>query len=141
MDHGLPCEFVGHPVLQTGAGSGSAETFRQKYKILPDRRLLGILPGSRKGEVMRHLPVIQKSLEFSKINWGHTDLVVPLADNVSQIVRAGMSKWNFNLHFVTETDKYDALAALDCAVAASGTVALELALANVPFITIYKMAR
>ena len=51
-----------------------------------------------------------------------------------------MSKWNFNVHFVTGADKYDAFAALDSALAASGTVALELALANVPFVTIYKMA-
>ena len=138
--HGLPCEFVGHPVLQSGADSGSAERFRRKYNIALGRRLLGILPGSRDGEVTRHLPVIQSSLECSQINWKHTDLVVPLADNVSQIVRAKMSKWKFNVHFVTETDKYDAFAALDSALAASGTVALELALANVPFITIYKMA-
>ena len=138
--HGLPCEFVGHPVLQSGADSGSAERFRRKYNIALDRRLLGILPGSREGEVTRHLPVIQSSLECSQIKWEYTDLVVPLADNVSQIVRAKMSKWNFNIHFVSETDKYDAFAALDSALAASGTVALELALANVPFITIYKMA-
>ena len=140
LDHGLPCEFVGHPVLQSGADGGSARMFRQKYNISPDRRLLGILPGSRKGEVTRHLPIIQQSLELSNIKWEHTDLVVPLADDVSQIVRANMSKWNFNVHFVAGTDKYDAFAALDGALAASGTVALELALANVPFITIYRMA-
>ena len=139
-DQGLPCEFVGHPVLQSGADGGSAQIFRQKFDISPDRRLLGILPGSRKGEVTRLLPVIQKSLEFSQIEWECTDLVVPLADNVSQIVRADMSTWNFNVHFVTETDKFDAFAALDGAVAASGTVALELAMAKVPFITIYKMS-
>ena len=139
-EHGLPCEFVGHPVLQSGADSGSAKRFRQKYNISPDRRLLGIVPGSREGEVKRHLPVIHKSLEFSQIKWEHTDLVVPLADNVSQIVRANMRKWKFNVHFVRGTDKYDAFAALDSALAASGTVALELALANVPFVTIYKMA-
>ena len=139
-EHGLPCEFVGHPVLQSGADSGSAERFRRKYNIALGRRLLGILPGSRDGEVTRHLPVIQSSLECSQIKWEYTDLVVPLADNVSQIVRANMSKWNFNIHFVNETDKYDAFAALDSALAASGTVALELALANVPFVTIYKMA-
>ena len=139
-EHGLPCDFVGHPVLQSGADSGSAVRFRQKYNISPDRRLLGILPGSRDGEVRRHLPVIQRSLELSQIKWEQTDLVVPLADNVSQIVRDTMIKWNFNIYFVNEPDKYDAFAALDCALAASGTVALELALANVPFVTIYKMA-
>ena len=115
--HGLPCEFVGHPVLQSGADNGSAERFRQKYNISPDRRLLGILPGSRDGEVTRHLPVIQSSLECSQIKWEHTDLVVPLADNVSQIVRADIRE--FNVHFVSETDKYDAFAALDSALAAS----------------------
>ncbi len=139
-EHGLPCEFVGHPVLQSGADSGSAEKFRRKYNISPERRLLGILPGSREGEVTRHLPVIQRSLECSQIRWEYIDLVVPLADNVSQIVRDTMIKWNFNIYFVNEPDKYDAFAALDCALAASGTVALELALANVPFVTIYKMA-
>ncbi|MDG2034531.1 MAG: lipid-A-disaccharide synthase, partial [Rhodospirillales bacterium] len=139
-DHGLPCEFVGHPVLQSGADGGFAQRFRQRFDISPDRRLLGILPGSRKGEVTRHLPVIQKSLELADIMWESTDLVVPLADNVSQIVRSEMSTWNFNVHFVTEMDKYDAFAAFDGALAASGTVALELALAKVPFVTIYKMA-
>ena len=139
-EHGLPCDFVGHPVLQSGADSGSAVRFRQKYNISPDRRLLGILPGSRDGEVRRHLPVIQRSLELSQIKWEQTDLVVPLADDVSETVRDNMGKWDFNVHFVPGADKYDAFAALDSALAASGTVALELALANVPFITIYKMA-
>ncbi len=138
--HGLPCEHVGHPVLQSGADRGSAERFRQKFDISPDRRLLGILPGSRKGEVTRHLPVIQRSLELDQILWEQTDLVVPLADNVSQIVKDVMSTWNLRIHFVKETDKYDAFAALDGALAASGTVALELAIAKVPFVTIYKMA-
>ncbi len=139
-EHGLPCDFVGHPVLQSGADSGSAVRFRQKYNISPDRRLLGILPGSRDGEVRRHLPVIQRSLELSQIKWEQTDLVVPLADDVSETVRDNMGKWDFNVHFVPGADKYDAFAALGSALAASGTVALELALANVPFITIYKMA-
>ena len=138
--HGLPCEFVGHPVLQSGADGGSAKRFRKKFNISPDRRLLGIIPGSRKGEVTRHLPVIQESLKFSQIIWEQAELVVPLVDNVSQIVRDDLSTWNFLVHFVTEADKYDAFAALDGALAASGTAALELALAKVPFVTIYKMA-
>ncbi len=138
--HGLPCEFVGHPVLESGANKGSAELFRKNFNVAASRRLLGVIPGSRRGEVTRHLPIIKETLEANADLQDNTDLVVPLAESVEGLVRDEMSGWRHTVHFVSEEHKYDAFAAMDAAVAASGTVSLELALAKVPFVTIYKMA-
>jgi len=138
--HGLSCDFVGHPVLESGADEGADEDFRRKFGVDPKSRLLGILPGSRRGEVSRHMPVIKETLRLSKMVTEETELVVPLAENVQSLVRGEVETWGYTVHLVGEENKYDAFAAMDVAVAASGTVALELALAKVPFVTIYKMA-
>ena len=72
---------------------------------------------------------------------GKIELVIPLSAIVTDTVKSMVKSWEFNIYF-TETDeeKYDAMAASNVALAASGTVCLELALANLPNVTMYKMS-
>src|SRR5271170_2962070 len=60
--HGLPASFVGHPVLESGAGGGDAARFRATHSLAPDAKVLALLPGSRRGEVRRLLPVFGAAL-------------------------------------------------------------------------------
>ena len=136
---GLPATFVGHPVLdRTTAGNGPA--FRQRLGIAADRRVILVLPGSRQSETSRLLPIFEAALRRCIETHPDVQAVVPTVPGVAAAVRTAVAAWPNNAIVVTdETDKADAFACATAALAASGTVALELALAKVPMVIAYNV--
>ena len=139
---GLDSVFVGHPILQSGAMRGDGIEFRTNNGIPPDIKLICILPGSRLVEVSKHLPIIEHTLELLSKKNPIFEVVLPLADDVATSVKSVVQKWPYSITFTEGDDdsKYNAFAASNVALACSGTVALELALADIPYVTIYKMS-
>lgn len=137
---GLDCTYVGHPVLEEGAGGGDGPGFRARHGIPVEARLLAVLPGSRQSEVGRLLPIFGKAIERLAPQFPGLHLVVPTVASVRAEVAAAVAGWAVPA-IVTEGagEKYDAFAASDAALAASGTVSLELGLAGVPMVIAYKM--
>ena len=137
---GLSCCFVGHSVVESGAAHGNGEAFRRQRDIAPDAPLVCVLPGSRRSETSRLLPVFESALrDLVKAKPG-LRAVVPLAPTVADEVARAIRSWPIPVETVTgEAEKFDAFAAADVALAASGTVALELALAGLPTVIAYKM--
>jgi lipid-A-disaccharide synthase len=134
--HGLPATFVGHPVLESGADRGDGGRFRAAHGIAPDARVVTLMPGSRRTEVTRLLPVLGAMLQRVP---GLVP-VVPIASPVADAVRHGASGWSVPPVLVTEPqDKYDAFAASLAAVTKSGTSTLELAMAGVPMLVTYRV--
>ncbi|NUB12394.1 lipid-A-disaccharide synthase [Azospirillum brasilense] len=137
---GLPCTFVGHSVVESGAGHGDAQRFREAHGLAPDARVVAVLPGSRKGEVSRLLPDFRATLE--RLLPSHPELVavVPTVATVRDRVAAEVAGWPLRTILVEgDGPKYDAFAAAEAALAASGTVALELALARLPTVIAYRL--
>jgi lipid-A-disaccharide synthase len=137
---GLPCTFVGHSIVEGGAASGDGARFRAGHGIAPDTRLLTVLPGSRRSEISRLLPDFKATLE--RLAPYHPGLlaVVPTVPHVRDTVAAEVARWPVPAILVEgDRDKYDAFAASEVALAASGTVALELALARLPAVIAYRM--
>lgn len=137
---GLPCSFVGHPVVESGADRGDGARFRAAHAIPEHSPLLCVLPGSRMGEVTRLLPVFQETVTL--LAGRHPDLrvVVPTVATVAATVREAVAAWPVPVVVVEGQEaKYDAFAAADAALAASGTVALELALAGTPTVVAYRV--
>lgn len=137
---GLPTTFVGHPVVESGAGKGDADRFRHEWGIADDDELLCVLPGSRKGEITRLLPVFRDAVAMIKTQHPNLRVVVPTVPSVAYDVRMVTAHWPVPT-MVVEGDcaKYDAFAASKAALAASGTVSLELALAGLPTVIAYKV--
>ncbi|MBP2227231.1 lipid-A-disaccharide synthase [Azospirillum agricola] len=137
---GLACTFVGHSVVESGAGAGDAGRFRVRHGLAPTDRLVAILPGSRKGEVSRLLPDFRATLERLRPTHPGLVAVVPTVATVRDRVIAAVADWPVRT-IVIEGDaaKYDAFAAAEAALAASGTVALELALARLPAVIAYRL--
>ncbi len=134
--HGLPATFVGHPVLESGADSGDAARFRARHGIAADARIVTLMPGSRRTEVSRLLPIIGATLRHLP----SIVPVVPVAAPVADAVRAGTNDWPMRPVLVTELqDKHDAFAASAAALTKSGTSTLELALAGVPMLVTYRV--
>lgn len=138
--HGLKTDFVGHPVVEGGASKGDGAAFREEYGIAADAPLLCVLPGSRRSETKYLLPVFQETVSRLKQKYPALRVVVPTVVTVAEKVKKAVASWNVPVTVVTgEKARYNAFAAANAALAASGTVALELAMARVPYCIAYKM--
>ena len=137
---GLACSYVGHPVLDSGADGGDAARFRQTHGIAADELVLTVLPGSRGGEVRRLLPIFGEALRRLEAQIGQVRVTVPTVENVAAVVTEGVRVWPGRPIVLRGVEaKYDAFAASRAALAASGTVALELAMARVPMAVAYRL--
>jgi lipid-A-disaccharide synthase len=138
---GLRSVHVGHPVVESGAEKGDGAAFRSRHGIAADAPVLVALPGSRHSETSRLLPVFAETLSLlAKTHPGLT-VVLPTVETVADKVKAAAADWPLRTVIVEgSAEKYDAFAAGTCALAASGTVALELALAGLPTIITYKVS-
>lgn len=135
--HNLPATFVGHPVLESGADQGNAERFRARHGLAAEAPVLTLMPGSRRTETSRLLPILGATLQ--RLAAAVTP-VVPLAGPVADSVRDHTANWPIKPILVSETqDKFDAFAASSAALTKSGTSTLELALAGVPMLVTYRV--
>lgn len=136
----LPCTFVGHSIVESGADKGDATRFRSKFNIPADTLLLTVLPGSRMSEVSRLLPIYAQGLALLKTHYPDLRVLVPVAPGVASYVTQQLASWPVPVITVdNDADKYDGFAASRAALACSGTVAVELAMAHLPSITVYKV--
>lgn len=138
--HGLETRFVGHPVLQSGADTGDAARFRTRHGLPENARILVLMPGSRRSEAPRLLPVFGRMLQLLRQHMPDVVPVIPVSPVVAETVLRATARWPVQPVIVTDTDdKHDALAAADAALTKSGTSTLELALAGVPMAVTYRV--
>ncbi|RWR32720.1 lipid-A-disaccharide synthase [Sinirhodobacter populi] len=136
---GMSCDFVGHPVVaEPRATVEQADALRETLMIGPRQPVVLCLPGSRRGEVKRLLPRFEAALKI--LGQRHPDLrvIVPTVRGVAAMVRDMTAGWE-TVPIIVEAadDKRAAFAAADLALAASGTVSLELAANRVPMVIAY----
>jgi lipid-A-disaccharide synthase len=138
--HGLGARFVGHPVLQSGADTGDAARFRARHGLASDAPVLILMPGSRRSEAPRLLPVFGKTVALLRDAVPGIVPVVPVSHAVAELVQTATAGWPVRPVIVTELDdKHDAYAAASAALTKSGTSTLELALAGVPMAVTYRV--
>ncbi len=137
---GLPCTFVGHPVTESGADKGNGTNFRKKHGIEPGTPVLCALLGSRRGEVRQLATVFGEALTQLKKHYPNLVVILPTVATLSNLIREISSSWAVPTVVVTESEeKFDTMAASNAAIAASGTVSLELAMARVPAVITYRL--
>lgn len=137
---GLAATYVGHPVLESGADKGDAARFRSMHDLRPDETVISVLPGSRGGEVRRLLPIFGETLRRLETMVGPFRVAIPTVAHVAGLVTGGAADWPGRpIVLRGNGEKYDAFAASRAALAASGTVALELAMARVPMAVAYRL--
>lgn len=142
---GVDTEYVGHPLLDTVQTTLSRDEFFQKYNIRSDKRCIGLLPGSRKKEILTLLPCFLDAAKLLQEKHKQSDSLVFLIPQASTIKRedleeAGLAHRQDQLNIkVIENDRYNMMSVCDGAVAASGTVTLELAILGIPMVVVYKL--
>ncbi|MDA5555468.1 lipid-A-disaccharide synthase [Shimia sp. MMG029] len=146
---GLRCDFVGHPVVtEPVASTEEVAAFRAQHDI-GDAPLLVALPGSRRGEVARLTPAFGEVVGLLKAEKPDLQVVVPAAAPVANAVKEAVAAWPhapivLDPNQLGQADglaqKRAAFAAADVALAASGTVSLELAASATPMVVAYDMS-
>ncbi len=136
---GMSCDFVGHPVVaERWAGPDQAAAFRAAHGIAPKAPLVMCLPGSRRGEVARLGPIFDETLMRLRDRLPEMRVVLPTVPGVAAMVREMAARWpSAPVVVETDTDRRAAFAAADLALAASGTVSLELAANRTPMVIAY----
>ncbi len=136
---GPPCSYVGHPLIERlpDLRPNAAEVQRRRV----DPPLVLVLPGSRSSEIGRLLSIFGEALAQVSARVGPMELVLPTMPHLLPSVRAGVAGWAVKPRIVTETtEKWAAFRSTRVALAASGTVTLELALSGVPTVAAYRVS-
>lgn len=136
---GPPCTYVGHPLLERAEEfAPGAEDMRRRESRPP---ILLVLPGSRRSEIERLMPVFAATLERLADKIGAFEAVLPAVPHLEAEIRKRVGTWRLRPRIIgTEAEKFAAFRAARAALAASGTVTLELALARVPMVVAYKVS-
>jgi lipid-A-disaccharide synthase len=137
---GPPCTYVGHSLIERMADLAPSPEDLRRRELEPP--LLVVLPGSRLGEIERLMPVFAATLEILEREVAAYEAVLPAAPHLEGEIRKRIETWRVRPRIVTtEAEKFDAFRKARVALAASGTVTLELALARVPMVVAYRVSR
>lgn len=135
---GPRCSYVGHPLAETASTLRPNET--EAARRVADPPVLLVLPGSRSSEVKRLLNVFAQTIEAVGDSAGALEVVIPTVPHVEAAVRRQTAGWSKPPSVIVDPDKKQAAFRIArAALAKSGTVTLELAVAGVPMVTAYKV--
>lgn len=139
---GMTCDFVGHPIAAADTGGPEdAARFRQQHEIADDTPVVLCLPGSRRSEVGRLAARFDEALIRLRDRVPEIRVVLPTVPGVAEMVRDMTRRWPVTPIIIEDkAEKKAAFAAADLALAASGTVSLELAANRIPMVIGYDMA-
>jgi len=139
---GPACTYVGHPLIERlpWIAALDAAPLAERLALPPDTSVLVVLPGSRPSEVGRLMQPFGEALT-RLIERGHRfEVVMPVVDSVRGLIEQHLPAWPKQPLMVTgEEDKFRAFKLACAALAASGTVTLELAVAGTPMVVAYKV--
>jgi lipid-A-disaccharide synthase len=134
---GLPVTFVGNSALTLDFSLADPDRLRAQIGAQPGQPILLVLPGSRPSEIDRLLPPFADAVARLKAERPELQVVIPAAPTVAGMVKARAAGW---AHVVEgDTAKLDAMKAATVALACSGTVTTQLALAGVPMVVAYRI--
>ena len=138
--YNLPTDFVGHPAIESSMLNIDTLGFKEKYNIQDNQKIVLILPGSRHNEVANLLPSFIETANKLKENNKNLFFILPTVKTVEKRVRNMLKSLNSNiLVLTTQEERYQASRLATLAIAASGTVALELAIISIPHLVAYKV--
>lgn len=139
-DHGVDAFFSGYPLCEKLTGLHLNGTqIKKEFVDFEGQPLLGILPGSRHGEVQRTLPPIIESLKLIHKRFPAVKVILPIAPTIDEKMLRSLIKKSPVPISIVSGKTYELLAAADCIVVASGTATLEAACSLTPMIVVYKL--
>lgn len=139
QQHGVPVRYVGHPLCGQARPEQDAQTVRARWRLETGRPVVGLFPGSRRNELERLMPVCAQAAAQLRTHPSRPQFMLLMAPGMDA---SDYAPWlaEDNPIICMQEPVYDAMQVCDMAMAASGTVTLQLALMRVPFCMMYRMA-
>jgi lipid-A-disaccharide synthase len=134
--HGIAADYIGHPLTRMVRSSAPVLELRRRFGAPDDAQVVALLPGSRPGEIARHLPVL---LEAAGRLANGPRPIYPILALPPGIIKLFKERFSLSSIQVQEGQTWDVLACSDLALAASGTVTIEACLLNTPMVTFYRV--
>jgi lipid-A-disaccharide synthase len=141
---GPPCSFVGHPLIERHPWLVALDPapLAQRLGLAPGRPVLVVLPGSRTSEVSRLMQSFGEAVAELRSRGHGFDVLLPMVPSVRATIEQQLPAWPVRPHLIEgDDDKFRAFKLATAALAASGTVTLELALAGTPTVVAYKVGQ
>jgi lipid-A-disaccharide synthase len=137
---GVPVTFVGHPLADRVSPSMARGEAQAAFGLDPSRQVVGLFPGSRRGEIARLFPLILESAKLLRDRYPGIQFILPLASSLTDADIAPHLAAS-GVEVVVARDKvYDVMQVCDAIVTVSGTVTLEISLMGVPMVIIYTVS-
>lgn len=133
-------DYVGHPLLDLVKTNYSRTEFCRKFGLEENATTIGLLPGSRKSEVVKLLPVMLAAAEIMLKKNPGMQFVLPLADTLDEQAVADIISGTAIRVKIISGHTYDVVSCTDLSIVASGTATLETALLGIPMILVYKIS-
>jgi lipid-A-disaccharide synthase len=137
--YGVDAVYVGHPFVATVRPTLSREEFLRQIQKDGKNPIITIMPGSRANEIVKHMPVLLKTVAVMKKSIPGMVVVLPLAENIETSIFEPFRD-SLGDTIIVKKLAYDALAYCDTAIVASGSVTLEAAILKAPTIVIYRIS-
>jgi len=135
---GVKADFIGHPLVGNVAAKRTRAEFAADCGLGADKPIVGLLPGSRSGEIAHHMPTLVQACRLIQKD-RNVQFVLALAPGMKQSQIAPYLTPDVSMH-VAEDSAYDALGAADLSIVSSGTATVEAALMDAPMIVVYRLA-
>ena len=139
---GPPCSFVGHPLIERHPWIAALDPapLAERLELAPGKPVIVLLPGSRTSEVSRLMQPFGEALKRLEHGGLDYEAIIPVMPNLRAMIERQLRGWPKQPHLVEEEeDKFRAFKLATVALAASGTVTLELALTGTPMVVAYKV--
>lgn len=139
---GPPCSYVGHPLIERLAWIRELDPapLAERLALDPAKPVVVVLPGSRGSEVRRLMQPFGEALGLLRERIGAFETIVPAVQSVLPLIEERLPAWPMRPHVViADADKFRAFKLARAALAASGTVTLELALSGTPMVVGYRI--
>lgn len=135
---GVPVSFVGHPLIEKINMCENPRELRGTLGFPPDKRLIALLPGSRGHEIRQHMPILEKTATLLYKQFPNLHFVIPVAGTIDpQEIQSYFTNKTVPFSLI-QNQAAKAVSCCDCAIVASGTASLEVALLEKPMCIIYK---
>ncbi len=139
---GPACSYVGHPLIERASWIDDLDTecLRSRLGLTPGLPVLAVLPGSRPSEVSRLMAPFGEAVAALREKAGRFEIIIPAVPSVRPLIEQALPAWPQQPHFVEgEKDKFTAFKLARAALAASGTVTLELGVTGTPMVVAYRV--
>jgi len=139
--YGVAADFVGHPIADRFEIEPDQSSARERLKLPQDKKILAVLPGSRRSEIQRLLPVFLDAIGLLQQNHRDMAFVIPAAnESCRDVIAALLQNRSIDNLRLIDGQSHQAMIASDVILLASGTAALEAMLAKRPMVVAYRIS-